>query len=94
MHFLLIPINKIRFIGNQSTMEIEWYSLTFVPILMNPAINKESEKNEENLFTSKFQFSGLYLIKKSSNQKIVLDYLSWCIIVSIKGGATGFWVLS
>ena len=76
MHFLFIPINKIRFIGNQSTMEIEWYSLTFVLILMNPAINKESEKNQENLFTSKFQFSGLYLIKKSSNQKIVLDYLS------------------
>ena len=52
MHFLLIPINKIRFIGNQSTMEIKWYSLKFVLILMNPAINKESEKNEENLFTS------------------------------------------
>ena len=69
MHFLFIPINKIRFIGNQSTMEIKWYSLTFVLILMNPAINKESEKNEENLFTSKFQFSGLYLIKKIIKSK-------------------------
>ena len=43
--------------GNQSNMEIEWYSLTFVLILMNLDINKESKKMK-NFFLQNFNFQG------------------------------------
>ena len=56
-------------------MEIEWYSLTFELILMILAIDKVF-KNEENGFSSKFQFLGVQLVKNSGNQKRVLDSLS------------------
>ena len=56
-------------------MEIEWYFLTFELILKFMAINEIFEI-EEKRFSSKFEFLVVQLIKDSSNQKGVLDYLS------------------
>ena len=53
---------KLDLWGIHLIMEIEWYSLTFELILMILALNQVLE-NEENGFSSNFQFLGMQLMK-------------------------------